>query len=78
MDRKVRPLMRIALGMAVLPGVAGLSGCSEEGTLPPSKQAGGMSRDERQKAREFGTVSKDGVAGPSDLSKAVPARGRRH
>jgi hypothetical protein len=70
-------MLKTAVGMAVLPGLIGLVGCSEQGTLPPtSKEAGAKSRDERQKAREFGTVNKDGVAGPPALEKAVPAKGR--
>ena len=73
MDRNNRPMLRTALGLALLPGFFGLVGCSGEGTLPPSKTEGGKSRDERQKSREFGTL-KDGVVGEGDMSKAVPSK----
>jgi hypothetical protein len=65
--KKNRLTASVALSLGLVPALFGLAGCSDDqSTIAPSKEAGVRSRDERQKAFEFG----------GDLSKAVPQKGR--
>ena len=64
MSRDVRPIISTVLGLALLPGLLGLAGCSEQGTIKVPKAATEAKRDEIQKATQSGIPGKP-TGGPS-------------
>ena len=57
-------MIKTALGLALLFGLLGLAGCSEQGTITASKAASESKRDALQKATQSG-IPDNKTGGPA-------------